>query len=88
MTAERIRAFLVRDDVRAQMMALGVDPAEAALRGDALTDQELILLAGRLEEPPAGEGAMTTFALVVLIITVVILLASRISFGRGRPCSY
>ena len=87
-TAERVHALLARDDVRAQMMAFGVNPAEATLRVNALTDDELILLAGRLEELPAGEGAMTSFALVALIITVVILLASRISFGGGRPCSF
>ncbi|MGI9498663.1 MAG: PA2779 family protein [Geminicoccaceae bacterium] len=85
---ERFRTLLARDDVRAQMVMLGVDPAEAALRVNALTDEELILLAGRLEELPAGEGAMTTFALVALIITVVVLLASRISSGGGRACSY
>jgi hypothetical protein len=85
---ERFRTLLARDDVRAQMVTLGVDPAEAASRVDALTDEELILLAEHLEELPAGEGAMTTFALVALIITVVVLLATRISFGGGRPCSY
>ncbi|MGH1482725.1 MAG: PA2779 family protein [Geminicoccales bacterium] len=85
---ERIRTLLARDDVRAQMVALGVDPAEAASRVNALTDDELVLLAGRLEQLPAGEGAMTTFALIALIITVVVLLATRISFGGGRNCAY
>lgn len=85
---ERIRTLLARDDVRAQMVTLGVDPAEAASRVNALTDEELIHLAGRLDELPAGEGAMTTFALVALIITVVVLLAARISSGGSRACSY
>ncbi len=85
---ERIRTLLARDDVRAQMVALGVDPAEAASRVNALTDEELVLLAGRLEQLPAGEGAMTTFALIALIVTVVVLLATRISFGGGRNCAY
>lgn len=84
---ERFKALLARDDVRAQMVALGVDPVEAASRVTALTDEELIHLAGRLEELPAGEGAMTTFALIALIITVVVLLANRISFGGGGACS-
>ena len=30
---DRVAAFLARDDVRAQMVALGVDPAEAAQPG-------------------------------------------------------
>jgi len=87
-TAERIHILLARDDVRAQMMALGVDPAEATLRVDALTDEELILLAGRLEDLPAGEGAMTTFVLVAFIVAFVISLAAGAWFGGGTPCSY
>ena len=70
------------------MMALGVDPAEATLRVDALTDEELILLAGRLEDLPAGEGAMTTFVLVAFIVAFVISLAAGAWSGGGRPCSY
>ncbi len=87
-TAERIHALLARDDVRAQMIALGVDPAEATLRVDALTDEELILLAGRLEELPAGEGAMTTFVLVAFIVAFVISLAAGAWSGGGRSCTY
>jgi hypothetical protein len=87
-TAERLHALLARDDVRAQMMALGVDPAEAILRVDALTDEELVLLAGRLEDLPAGEGAMTTFALVAVIVAFVISLATRSWSGGRRSCTY
>ena len=87
-TKQGIHLLLAREDVRAQMVALGVDPDEAASRVDALTDRELSLLAGHLDDLPAGEGAMTTVALVALIVTLVVTLASRLSSGSRRPCSY
>ena len=87
-TAQRLHALLARHDVRAQMMALGVDPAEATLRVDALTHEELVVLAGRLEELPAGEGAMTTFVLVAFIVAFVISLAAGVWSGGGRSCTY
>ncbi len=66
-TRQRLKALLAQDEVRAQMVELGVDPDEAARRVDALTDTELAALAGRLDQLPAGEGVLTT-ALVVLFI--------------------
>ena len=87
-TAQRLHALLARDDVRAQMMALGVDPAEATTRVDALTDEELVLLAGRLEDLPAGEGAMTTFVLVAFIVAFVISLAAGAWSSGGRSCTH
>ena len=38
---ERVAAFLARDDVRTQMVALGVDPSEAADRVASLSDAEV-----------------------------------------------
>lgn len=85
---ERIRTLLARSDVHAEMIALGVDPAEAAKRVDALTDEELIQLAGHLDDLPAGKGAVTTFALVALIVTLVMLLATKSWSDAKSPCSY
>ncbi len=53
----RVRAFLDREDVRAQIEAYGVDADEAAARIDTLTDREIALIAGRQDELPAGGGA-------------------------------
>lgn len=85
---ERIRTLLARSDIHAEMIALGVDPAEAARRVEALTDEELIQLAGHLDDLPAGKGAVTTFALVALFVTVVMLLATKSWSGAKSPCSY
>lgn len=65
---DRVKAILARSEVRAEMVELGVDPAEADARVAALTDDELSKLAGQLEQLPAGEGFGVGSALIVLFV--------------------
>lgn len=68
---EQVRSFLSRADVQQQLVAQGVDPVRAAERANALTGAELQQLAGRIEELPAGAGAIEIALLVVLILLVL-----------------
>ena len=65
-----IDAYLARDEVAAELVALGVDPELARLRVAALSSVELAELAGRVEEAPAGGDGL----IAVLGITFVVLL--------------
>ena len=51
---DRIRDFLRREEVQAQIRTQGVDPVEAAARVDALSDWEVRQIARKLDELPAG----------------------------------
>ncbi|HSD96921.1 MAG TPA: PA2779 family protein, partial [Sulfuricaulis sp.] len=55
---ERLRSALNRDDVQAQLIARGVDPAQVQARVDSLTDQEVQTLNGKLDQLPAGGDAL------------------------------
>jgi hypothetical protein len=68
---ERLAAVLLRDDVRQQMEALGVDRDEAMARLASLSDQEIQQVAGKIDELPAGQS----FIAGVLIIAGAVLLA-------------
>jgi hypothetical protein len=68
---ERLAAVLLRDDVREQMEALGVDRDEAMARLASLSDQEIQQVAGKIDELPAGQS----FIAGVLIIAGAVLLA-------------
>ena len=89
----RVQTFLARDDVRAEMMALGVTAAEAEARVAAMTDQEVAELAGRLDELPAGGvsvGTVLLFLFVAFGAAVIIDALGLIDIfpfvcGRG-PC--
>jgi len=53
----RVKAFLRRTDVTAQMQAYGIHPEEALSRVDSLTDSEIASIAGRMDQIPAGAGS-------------------------------
>jgi len=65
---------LARSDVQDQLRTLGVDPAQAQSRVDALTDAEAAELAARIDQLPAGGGDV----LVVALIVFLVLLATDI----------
>lgn len=65
-------AFLDRDDVRSQLEALGVEPADAQARVAAMTDAEIAELQERMGEMPAGAGHdVLTVALIVFLVFVI-----------------
>ena len=72
---ERLRNVFNRDDVKAQLLARGVDPAQVQARVDSLSDQEVQSLSGKLDQAPAGGdsflGALV-FVFVVLLITDIL----------------
>ncbi len=70
----RIFDFLAREDVRAQMIELGVDPAVAVARVSGLSDAEIRDVAGRMNQLPAGQdffGAVLGTALVIFLVLLV-----------------
>ena len=67
---ERVRDAIARDDVAAQLAALGLSQDEAQRRVAALSDAELAGIAGKLEELPAGGAAV-----VVIVALVAVALA-------------
>jgi hypothetical protein len=73
---ERIRALLARGEVRSQLAALGVSPADAAARADALGDDEVRDLAARMDALPAG-GDGGILLVLVLVLLIVVLLRTR-----------
>jgi hypothetical protein len=50
----RIKAFVSRKDVIAQLQSYGISSEEALAQADSLTDQEIALIAGKLDQLPAG----------------------------------
>ena len=77
--------FLMREDVQRQLTLLGVDPDEAAERVAGLSDKELQQIAGRLDELPAGEGAVGIVVGAVLIIFLVLLITDLLGLTDVFP---
>lgn len=79
----KMQRFLQREDVRAELTSLGVDPELAQTRADTLSDAELARTA-RLIDESAGSGVAGTIVLIfmVLVITEVIGITDVFTFVR------
>lgn len=81
----RLMGLLQRDEVRLELEALGVDPAEAEARIARLTDAEIAAVAGRLKELPAGEGALGAVVGAALFIFLVLLITDLLGLTDVFP---
>ena len=77
--------FMLREDVQQQLTLLGVDPEEAARRVASLSDEEIQGIAGRLEEMPAGEGAVGIIVGAVVIIFIILLVTDLLGLTDVFP---
>ena len=68
----RVRAFLDRQDVQAQLEAYGINVDEARARVDSLTDDEVAQIADKLDQLPAGAGGEGLGILVVVAVYAVV----------------
>jgi hypothetical protein len=66
-----VTSALARDQVRAEMLALGVDPAAVDARVARLTDAELRSLAERMDTLPAGGDALAVIGIVFLVLIIL-----------------
>ncbi len=78
----RVDAWLQREEVRAELTSLGVDPELARLRAEALSPAELEELAGRIEEMPAGAGVIEALGITFLVLLILDLLGLINIFNR------
>lgn len=66
-----VNAALAREEVRRQLAAMGVAPADVEARLASLTDAELRTLAERIDSLPAGAGALEVLGIVFLVLLVL-----------------
>lgn len=78
----QVRSFLDRGDVRARMQEFGVDPVAARVRVDALNDDEVAALAGRIDQLPAGG---TDILGVALLVFLVLLITDILGYTKVFP---
>ncbi len=78
---ERLRDVFNRDDVQAQLLARGVDPAQVQARVDSLTDQEVQTLAGKMDQLPAGGDGLE----LLIFIFIVLLITDILGFTNVFP---
>jgi tripartite-type tricarboxylate transporter receptor subunit TctC len=70
---ERLKVLLARPEVAKQLGNFGVKPEDASARVDAMTDAEVLSLAGKVDQLIAA-GALSNDQLIVILLLVVLLV--------------
>lgn len=81
----RVIAFLERKDVQQTMEQQGVDVAEARKRVNALSDAELMQIAQKIDQLPAGGDGVSAVVGAVLIIFLVLLITDLLGLTHVFP---
>lgn len=71
---DRINTFLDREDVLVQLQRQGVTSGETKARVNALTDDEVNRIAGKLDQLPAGGGPIGDILGFLFSIFIVLLI--------------
>lgn len=85
-TRARVKDALSRPELVRQLQSLGVSPDQARLRVDALTDDELAMLADQADRLPAGGDFFGTIGaiFVILLITDILGFTKVFPFTRAQ----
>jgi hypothetical protein len=76
-----LKKVIAREDVRAALVAQGIDPQEAKARVDSLSDAEAVCAAKQIEGLPAGGVTFVEIfgiAVVVALVIVIILFVAGV----------
>ncbi len=81
-SVEQVQAWLQRDEVAAELTALGVDPALAQARVSALSPEEVDAMLHRIDEMPAGAGVIEILGITFLVLIILDFIGVINIFGR------
>jgi len=70
----KVESFLVRNDVAQKLNVMGVSSDAAKERVNALTPEELQLVAAKIDSMPAG-GYITETGGVIIGVTLIVIIA-------------
>jgi len=69
-----LQQLIAHEEVREALIAQGIDPLEAQLRIQSLTDGEIRLIADKLDDLAAGGGVVIFSLIVVAVIIAAVLV--------------
>jgi hypothetical protein len=77
---ENVRAFLDRKEVQSLLSAGGIDPAEAKNRVDSLSNTEVLQIADKIDQLPAGGSFGGTLVYLAIIALLVLLITELLGY--------
>lgn len=81
-TRSQLQSMIARDDVRAELVRLGVDPVAAENRLATLTAEELQQLQGHMQDMPAGGSVLAVIGIVFLVLLILEMVGVTNVFSK------
>ena len=69
-----LNSLLAREDIQAALISTGVDPNEAKARIDNLSDAEVNDIVNKLDQLPAGGGALEVILIIAFLVFLIFVL--------------
>ena len=82
---DHLKTLISRNDIKNALISQGIDPDEAKARVDSLSDSEVIEVAGKIEQLPAGGGVFGALIGAALIVFLVLLLTDILGYTDVFP---
>ena len=82
---QQVKQILDREEIQKALRAQGVSAEEAKARVDALSDAEAVRLVEKLEQLPAGGGALGTVIGAALVVFIVLLITDILGYTDVFP---
>ena len=80
-----VEDVISRADVQQYLTARGIDPLEAKARLDSLSDAEVVELAHKIDQLPAGGSAVGVIVGAILVVFLVLLITDILGFTHVFP---
>ena len=84
-TRDCLRQALARQEIQSALIARGVDPAEAQLRIESLTDEEIALIVNKIDDLAAGRGVFIFSMIIVAVIAAAFIIFNYTSVTDVFP---
>ena len=82
---DHLKTLISRNDIKTALISQGIDPDEAKARVDSLSDSEVIEVADKIEQLPAGGGVFGAIIGAALIVFLVLLLTDILGYTDVFP---
>ena len=82
---EHLKTLISKNDIKKSLISQGIDPMEAKARVDSLSDSEVIEVADKIEQLPAGGGAFGAVIAASVIVFLVLLITDILGYTDVFP---
>jgi hypothetical protein len=82
---EHLKTLISKNDIKKSLISQGIDPDEAKARVDSLSDSEVLEVADKIEQLPAGGGVFGAVIGAALIVFLVLLLTDILGYTDVFP---